>query len=194
MILISIDDKLKKALIQSSKKYALEIASKTKEKQELESKFKEYNDKLLISEAKIEVYREKRDSINKQVAEKKIMKGEYFNKRDEFLQNKRMLQQELYDINVPQTRKDVVKEKLNDLSEKIGIIIEDSKKISEEMQELHELSQVEHKNMKNAQDELYLLKRDSDKVATSIRRKISEIDNELSGLRRKMSDIQKKLK
>lgn len=109
------------------------------------------------------------------------------------MQEKRILQQELYDATVSQSRKDLVKEKLNDYSDKIGKVIEESKKVSQEMQDLHAKSQVEHNNMKDAQDELYHLKGESDSVISGIQRKVSLLDNELSGLRRKIADIQKKL-
>ncbi len=181
------------SLKNSAQKLASEIATKTVEKRSLETELNEYIDQLLIKEAKIEVLQEKKDELHSILSSKKKEKSSLFDKREELIEKKRLIQQELYDGLAPKESKDTLTEKIAKLSENIGEVIDQSKKISEEMQKLYEETQIEQKKVYDNIQELNLMKRASDDLIMSYKKKIADADIELSNLRRKVSEIQNKL-
>lgn len=145
----------------------------------------------MILEAKIELSEEKMTTVNKIIKEKKIEKDELFMKRDSLIDEKRILQKEMYEE--VYADKDGISENINKLSEEIGHIIENSKALSEEIQEKYDESQVEYEKLKTWREQLKIVQRESNNEMLSFKRKIAEIDNDLTKLRVKMSEIQEKL-
>ena len=82
-------DKIREALLNSSKKLASEIAQKTIERKAIELQLKQFTEHLLIAEAKIEVHRDNRDRLNALVQDKKAERSNLFDSRDELIQKKR---------------------------------------------------------------------------------------------------------
>ncbi|MCE7735539.1 MAG: hypothetical protein GPJ54_11720 [Candidatus Heimdallarchaeota archaeon] len=163
-----------------------------KEKQSLETELQQYTDQILILEAKIEVSQERMDAFREAIKEKKIVKDKLFSERDELIENKRLLQREKFDIEL-HSQKDQISETINGLSDKIGEVIEKSKALSVEIQEIYDESQLGYKNMVAARTELKSLQRESNQKILSYKRKIADVDKELNNLRSKMSEIQNKL-
>ncbi len=163
------------------------------EKRTLETELNEYIDQLLIKEAKIEVLQEKKDELHSILSTKKKEKSKLFDKREELIDKKRLIQQELYDGLTPTESKNTLLEKIAKMSENIGEVIEQSKKISEEMQQLYDETQMENKKINEYIQDFNQMKRDSDEFTMSYKKKIADADIELSNLRRKVAEIQKKL-
>lgn len=162
------------------------------EKQSLETELQQYTDQILILEAKIEVSEEKMDTFREVIKEKKIVKDELFTERDQLIEEKRILQKEKFDTELD-SQKDHISVTISSLSDKIGDVIENSKSLSAEIQEVYDESQVEYKNMISSRTELKSLQRESNQKILSYKRKIAEVENELNNLRSKMSQIQNKL-
>ena len=91
------------------------------------------------------------------------------------------------------SEKDRISVNINNLSEKIGEVIEKSKALSVEIQAIYDESQIEYKNKTKSIDELKLLQKESNQKILSYKRKIAEADNDLNILRTKMNGIQEKL-
>ena len=163
-----------------------------KDKQSLETELQQYTDLILILEAKIEVFEEKMDTYRELIKEKKSEKNRLFSKRDELIEEKRRLQGEKFDT-VMDSQKDRISVNINDLSEKIGEVIEKSKVLSVDIQVLYDESQIEYKNLSRSRDELKTLQKESNQNILTYKKKIADIDNQLTKLRAKMSEIQKKL-
>jgi chromosome segregation ATPase len=174
-------------------KLASEIATKTKEKRTLESELDEYTNQLLINEAKIEILEENKGSLHEILSLKKKEKSNLFDKREELITEKRMLQQEFHSEMSSNERKDILTNKISELSENIGEVIEHSKKLSEEMQTIYDETQTEQEKIFRATQDLYQMKREAEETILSYKKKIADADSELSILRRKVSDIQNKL-
>lgn len=184
-------DKIKEMLVRSSQKLAREIAAKMKEKSEVEENLTEYTNQITFLEAKIEVHREKKDEHHQLLGAKKQQKSELFDKRDSLINEKRIIQSELDE---PYSgSKTSLHGKIDELSNQIGEVIEQSKGISAEMQELYEKAQEETKLMNEAIDDLKQLQQDVDDKIFSYKKKMATIDNDLAHLRRKMKEIQDKI-
>ncbi|MFV2015276.1 MAG: hypothetical protein ACC656_07610 [Candidatus Heimdallarchaeota archaeon] len=163
-----------------------------KEKQLLETELQQYTDQILILEAKIEVFEEKMDTFREIIKEKKIEKNRLFSERDELIEEMRRLQKEKFET-VMDSQKDRISENINKHSEKIGEVIENSKALSADIQAIYEESQVEYKNLIRSRDELKILQKESNQNVLVYKKKIADVENELTKLRNKMSEIQKKL-
>lgn len=153
----------------------------------------QFTDHLLINEAKIDVHRDNRDRLNAIVQDKKAERSVLFDKKDELVLQKRKEQQGLYDEYKTESQKDHIAEKVSAISEKIGSVIEENKKIGTEMQELYEESQEEHKNMLAAIKEHKEMNHSSENTIMSFKRKMVDKDTKLANLRRKMAQVLKKL-
>lgn len=186
-------DKIRDALLSSSKKLASEIAQSTIERKALELQLNQFTDHLLINEAKIDVHQDNRDRLNAIVQDKKAERSVLFDKKDELVLQKRKEQQGLYDEYKTESQKDHIAEKVSAISEKIGSVIEENKKIGTEMQELYEESQEEHKNMLAAIKEHKEMNHSSENTIMSFKRKMVDKDTKLANLRRKMAQVLKKL-
>lgn len=151
-----------------------------------------YTDKILILEAKIELSEEKISAIREIIIDKKKRKDTLFKERDDLIHKKRLLQSEKYEGDV-YINKGAISENIDELSNKIGEIIEESKSLSNFIQSKHDESQIEFKNKMNYIDELKTLQRDSNTKILEYKRKMSEIDTNLKQLRNKMNEIQVKL-
>ncbi|OLS23132.1 MAG: hypothetical protein HeimC2_27500 [Candidatus Heimdallarchaeota archaeon LC_2] len=163
-----------------------------KEKQSLETELHQYTEEILILEVKIEVFTEKIEAFSEIIREKKIKKNELFSERDELIEKKRGLQSEKFEVELA-SEKDRISVNINNLSEKIGEVIEKSKALSVEIQAIYDESQIEYKNKTKSIDELKLLQKESNQKILSYKRKIAEADNDLNILRTKMNGIQEKL-
>lgn len=153
----------------------------------------QFTDHLLINEAKIDVHQDNRDRLNAIVQDKKAERSVLFDKKDELVLQKRKEQQGLYDEYKTESQKDHIAEKVSAISEKIGSVIEENKKIGTEMQELYEESQEEHKNMLAAIKEHKEMNHSSENTIMSFKRKMVDKDTKLANLRRKMAQVLKKL-
>jgi uncharacterized coiled-coil DUF342 family protein len=191
--LIISTDKIREALLNSSKKLASEIAQKTIERKAVELQLKQFTEHLIIAEAKIEVHRENRDSLNALVQDKKQERSDLFDRRDELIEKKRTEQQGLYDEYNTEMKKDKIAEKVALISDEIGEVIDKNKIIANEMQELYEESQEEHNNMLLAIKEHKEMSYDTEKTILSYQKKMADRDAELTNLRRKMADVLEKL-
>jgi uncharacterized coiled-coil DUF342 family protein len=163
-----------------------------KEKNQYQSEMNRYTDKILILEAKVEIFEEEIEAFREKMKKKKNEKNELFSQRDKLITEKRILQQAKYETEL-HSQKDLISLKINDLSDKIGDIIEKSKALSIEIQAIYDESQLEYAKMIDTREKLRLLQKESNQNILSYKQKIAHAENELNNLRTKMGEIQEKL-
>ncbi|MHA2504064.1 MAG: hypothetical protein ACXAE3_14485 [Candidatus Kariarchaeaceae archaeon] len=183
-------DKITESLRKSSEKLAKAIAIRTTEQQALEKQLNDLENELTMLQAKADIHKDTRDRFHGDLKERKDKKGELFEIRDGLITQKRDLQT----LHNESSRTDPeLESRIEQISERIGRIIEQGKEFQEQMDELYQLGNREHEAMLETIEVIKEKRLKFDDRKEYLEKKLVEIDQDLREMRRNMQTIQDRL-